>query len=93
MAGEQNGHDPTRLDRIEGMIEVLVNEHMRLVNEHIEFEREHRQLLTAQVILTDRVDRNAQQIAALLEAQERTDDRLNALITTVDNMIRNPPRS
>ncbi|HJU29357.1 MAG TPA: hypothetical protein VJ718_09305 [Candidatus Binataceae bacterium] len=93
MAGERiNGHDPSRLDRIEGMIEVLVNE-------HIEFAREHRQLLTAQVVLTDRldrltdrVDRLAVQVAELGESQKHTDERLNTLIATVDEIIRNPPR-
>ncbi|HUA85942.1 MAG TPA: cell division protein ZapB [Bryobacteraceae bacterium] len=113
MAGEpQNGHDPTRLDRIERMIEVLTNA-------HIDFEQEHRQLLTAQVVLTDRVDRLtervdrltervdrlaekvdrlaekvdrlASQVSELVAAQKHTDERLNALITIVDNLIRNPP--
>jgi hypothetical protein len=79
MASEgQHGHDSSRLDRIEQMMEVLVNE-------HIDFQREHRQLLTAQVVLTERVEQ-------LREAQKHTDERLNALITIVDNLIRNPPR-
>lgn len=79
MASEgQNGHDSSRLDRIEQMMELLVNE-------HIDFQREHRQLLTAQVVLTERVEQ-------LREAQKHTDERLNALITIVDNLIRNPPR-
>ena len=79
-----NGHDNSRLERIEGLIEVLVNE-------HIEFAREHRQLLTAQVVLTDRLDRLAVQVSELSEVQKHGDERLNALIVTVDGMIRNRP--
>lgn len=128
MAGEQNnGHDSSRLDRIEGMIEVLVNEHM-------DFAREHRQLLTAQVLLTDRIDRLTErldrlavrvdqvtsdvgrinerapyfddrlrqiddrldrvagQLGEIAEAQKRTDEKLKALIITVDKIVGNPPR-
>jgi len=88
---ESNGHDSSRLDRIEGLIEVLVNE-------HIEFAREHRQLLTAQVVLTDRMDkltdrldRLAVQVSELSKVQKHGDERLNALIVTVDGMIRNRP--
>jgi hypothetical protein len=92
MAGEQsNGHDSSRLDRIEGMMEVLVSA-------HLDFAREHKQLLTAQVVLTDRLDRTAIQIAEVTAAQKRTDEafrhtdeRLNALITIVDGIVRNPP--
>lgn len=96
----QNGHDPSRLDRIEGLIEVLVNA-------HIDFAQEHRQLLTAQVVLTDRIDRLAQevdrltgrvdkiasQLSEVVEAQKHTDERLNALISTVDDIVRKPPRN
>jgi hypothetical protein len=81
--GKNNGHDPSRLDRLEGLVEVLVNR-------HIEFEDEHKKLLTAQVVLTDRIDRLAIQGAELREAQKRTDeqlkrtdDKLNALIDVV----------
>ena len=81
----QNGHDPSRLDRLEGMIEVILNR-------HIDFEQDHAQLLKAQVVLTDRLDRLTKLVTELTEAQKHTDERLNALITTVDDIIRNPPR-
>jgi hypothetical protein len=48
-----NGPDPTRLDRLEGLVEALYNG-------HLEFEDEHRRLLAAQVVLTDRIDRLTQ---------------------------------
>jgi hypothetical protein len=93
MAGEmQNGHDPSRLDRMEGMIEVILNR-------HIAFEEDHAQLLKAQVVLTDRLGQLTKIVVDVVEAQKRneeawkhTDERLNALITIVDNLIRNPPR-
>jgi len=73
-----NGHDPSSLDRLEALLEVLVNR-------HLEFEQEHKQLLTAQMVLTDRVDRIA-------ESQLETTEKLNALISIVDEFIRNRPR-
>lgn len=48
MADETNGNQKGRLDRVEEMLEVLVNE-------HIQFGEEHRQLLKAQVLLYDAV--------------------------------------
>jgi hypothetical protein len=70
-----NGHDPTRLDRLEGLVEVLVNR-------HLEFEEEHKRLLIAQVVLTDRIDR-------LAELQTETAERMNVLVAIVDEVVRN----
>ncbi len=76
-----NGSDtPNRLDRIEAILEVVANQHMQLTEEHNRFAQEHRQLLAAQVVLTDRVN-------PLAEAQKHTDERLNALIRIVDEII------
>ncbi len=72
-----NGHDPSRLDRLEGLVEVLLNR-------HLEFEEEHKRLLIAQVVLTDRMDR-------MVEFQKHSDERLDALIAIVDEVIRNRP--
>lgn len=90
---EQNGS--SRMDRIEQALELLIADHVR-------FDEEHKRLLTAQVVLTDRVDKLAIEQKALAmhtnekfaEVAERfaaTDDRLNALITIVDGFIRRPP--
>lgn len=82
-----NGHDPNRLDRLEGLVEVLINR-------HLEFEDEHKRLLTAQVVLTDRIDRMAQRMDRMAEFQKHSDERLDALIAIVDEVIRNrPPRA
>jgi hypothetical protein len=41
-------------------------------------------LLTAQVVLTDKVDKFAVSVSALTDAGKRTDGRLNALVGVVD---------
>ena len=40
MSDEQDGHANSRLDRLEGLMELLIEEHMK-------FTQEHKQLLTA----------------------------------------------
>lgn len=81
-----NGHDPDRLDRLEGLVEVLVNR-------HLEFEEEHKRLLTAQVVLTDRMDRLDRRLERLAELQAEGAQRLNVLISIVDEIVRNRPPS
>jgi hypothetical protein len=92
----ENGSN--RLDRIERAIELLIDD-------HVQFREEHKQLLTAQVVLTDRVDKLAQTMVALAEAQrvtnerladladagKQTDERLNALINVVNDIVRKRP--
>ena len=73
-----NENGSNRLDRIERILELLVDD-------HVQFREEHKLLLTAQVVLTDRLDK-------LAEAGKATDERLNALITIVDGLIRNRPQ-
>jgi CII-binding regulator of phage lambda lysogenization HflD len=88
-----NGHDPTRLDRLEGLVEVLVNR-------HLEFEEEHKRLLIAQVVLNDqlqrlgeRVNRLDEKLDRVAEFQKHSDERLDALIAIVDEVIRKRPPS
>lgn len=78
MAG-QNGSD--RLDRIERALELLIGDHEL-------FRQEHKQLLAAQVVLTDRLDKLTVRVDKLAEMGQHTDERLNALITIVDGLIR-----
>jgi hypothetical protein len=94
---EQNGSSgPSRLDRIESLME-------RLVGDHLTFRDEHRALLTAQVLLTDRMDKltgTMQELAEsqkqtdermkeLAESQKHTDERMGILIHMMDEFIRN----
>jgi hypothetical protein len=83
---DQNG--ASRLDRIERALELLIDD-------HVQFREEHKLLLTAQVVLTDRLDKLTQRVDKLAESVDKlgalgahTDERLNALITIVDGMIR-----
>jgi cell division septum initiation protein DivIVA len=88
-----NGHG--RLDRLEGLMALLIDD-------HVQFQQEHKQLLTAQVVLTDRLDRltdrvdrltqTVQELAeAQAEARKSTDEKLDALIHIVDDLIRKRP--
>lgn len=74
---EQNGHGNPRMDRLEKLMDLLITDHLT-------FSDEHKKLPTAQVVLTDNV-------AKLAEAQKHTDERMNALIGVVDDLIRNRP--
>jgi len=49
MSDEQNGHSPSRLDRMEGLMQLLIDDHLK-------FRDDLRQLLTAQVVQGDRID-------------------------------------
>jgi hypothetical protein len=84
--GAMNGdaENGRRLTRLEEFVEVLANE-------HIQFAEEHKRLLTAQVVLTDRVDKLAQRMDALAEAQAHTDQRLGVLIQMLDDWIKRQP--
>jgi hypothetical protein len=89
MGDEDTGQGKSRLDRLEGLMQLLIEDHLK-------FRDDLRQLLTAQVLLTDRVDKLAITVQELAESQKHTDDRLNALIHVVDDWITRgippPPR-
>jgi hypothetical protein len=87
----ENGSGESRLDRLEGLMALLIED-------HVQFREEHKQLLTAQVVLTDRVDKLAIRLDSaigaiqdLTAAQRHTDERLNALISVVDDIVRRRP--
>ncbi len=69
-----------------------------LIQDHLAFRDDLRQLLTAQVALTERVDKLAQRVDELAksvqelrESQKDTDERMNALIGVVDDIVRRSP--
>jgi hypothetical protein len=76
---DQNG--ASRMDRVERMMELLITD-------HIKFSDEHKQLLTAQVVLTDRMDRLTTTMQELAEAQKHTDERMGVLVHMMDGFIR-----
>ncbi len=71
-------------------MELLIDDHVKIVDEH-------KQLLIAQVVLTDRVDKLAQTldtaVRELKDSQKHIDERMNALISVVDGVVRrqSPP--
>ena len=99
MSDEQNGHGLSRLDRMEGLMELLIDDHLK-------FRDEHKSLLTSQVLLTEQVGKLTETTAGLAEtmkqvaasqkelsdAQKHTDERMDALISSVDDLIRNRPQ-
>ena len=81
MGDETNGDKKNRLDRVEQLLEVLVNE-------HIQFHEEHRQLLKAQVLLYDATQKLAEAHTELAAARKHTDENLAALISYAASSVR-----
>lgn len=74
MAEEDNGHgSPTRLDRIERAIEALIDGHEHLV-------ASQKQLLTAQVLMTDTVTELGKRVDDLVKKVDSHEDRIQVLI-------------
>jgi hypothetical protein len=76
---DQNG--ASRMDRVEQMMEMLITD-------HVKFSDEHKQLLTAQIVLTDRMDRLTTTMQELAESQKHTDERMGVLVHMMDEFIR-----
>ena len=81
---DNNGGNP-RLDRIEGILETIVQV-------QADMQAGHKALLTAQVLQGDEMrqlsKKTDERFQALAEAQQRMDDALTALIGTVDALVR-----
>jgi uncharacterized hydantoinase/oxoprolinase family protein len=84
MSDEQNGQGKSRLDRLERLMQLLIDDHLRLSDEH-------KILLTAQVLQDDQLNKLTRSLKELEVAQKETGERLDALILTVDDLIRRPP--
>jgi hypothetical protein len=84
----ENTDNGRRLTRLEEFVEVLANE-------HIQFAEEHKRLLTAQVVLTDRMDKLTDRMDKLtdrmdklIQAQTHTEERMSVLIQMMDDWIK-----
>ena len=86
-----NGHGESRLDRMEKLMELLIQDHLAFRDDHRQFRDDLRQLLTAQGVLTDRVDKLAVSVQELRESQKDSDERMDALIAVVDGIVRRQP--
>jgi hypothetical protein len=84
----KNGGSADRLERMEIILDRLVADHEQLVAHHQEFAREHKQLLTAQVVLTDRMEQFAKAQQHTDSKMAETAEKLNALIAVVDGIVR-----
>jgi len=72
------------MDRLEKMMKLRIAD-------HVAFSDEHKKLLNPQVVLTGKMDQLTTKMEELAEAQKHTEERLNALIVTVDGLIRDRP--
>jgi septal ring factor EnvC (AmiA/AmiB activator) len=84
--GESNGS--VRLDRIEAALERMAAIQER---DHDEFTRDHKQLMTWQVLMQEKMDRwaedrdrNQQRLDAL---SEKTDQRIAELVSAIGTLI------
>ena len=77
----ENMDNGRRLTRLEEFVEVLANE-------HIQFAEEHKRLLTAQVVLTDRMDKLTDRMDRLVQAQTHTEERMSVLVQMMDDWIK-----
>jgi hypothetical protein len=85
MPEESNGNaSPSRLDRIERIVEVLASNQAEILNAQSAMQQDLKILLSHQVVMQDVVTK-------LGEAQKHTDERMNALIAVVDDIVRRQP--
>jgi hypothetical protein len=79
-----NENGTNRLDRTKHALELLPDD-------HVQFREEHKQLLTAQVILTGNMADLAHAQSTLTLTVEEIGEKRNGLIQVVDGVIRTRP--
>ena len=85
MPEETNGaNSPSRFDRIERIIEILPNT-------QADMQQDLKIALRSQVVFGEALEKLTARIQDLAEAQKHTDERLNALISVVDGIVRRLP--
>jgi hypothetical protein len=79
---ETNGlNDPTRLDRIERIIELLANS-------QVDMQQDIKILLRGQIAIGEAIEKLTVRVDQLAEAQQHTDRRMDALILIADEIVR-----
>jgi len=78
---EQNGYKNPRMDRLENLMEMVIAD-------HVKFADEHNKLLTAQVVLTDRMDKLTDRMDKLTGTMQELAESQNVLVQVMDNFIR-----
>jgi hypothetical protein len=76
-----NPNGENRMDRMERLLEAYIQHNERA---HENFEREHKDLLTAQVVLSGHMDELSVKMGEVT-------DKLNGLIGVMDDFIRRRP--
>jgi hypothetical protein len=89
MENTNGSNDVTRLDRIERIVEVLANTQASM-------QQDLKIVLRAQVVMGDHLEKLTTEVregfAKVAEAQKHTDERMDALILTVDEIVRGRKR-
>ncbi len=104
MGDETNGNQKGRLDRIEETLELLTNEHIQFHEEHRHLLKAQVVLYDTVQKLTEtfaetqrKTEEKLAQLASLHQdlaaAQRNADERMAALIVTVDDIIRHRPQN
>jgi len=79
MADQPSSNGNSRLDRMEGLMQILIEDHLKFRDEHL-------QLLKAQVLLTDHVEKTDQFLDRLAEHVDKMDQRLDRLADKTDKL-------
>jgi len=89
MEQDSNGSsDPTRLDRIERIVEVIANTQADMQHELIILTRSQVTMGETITNMGGAITKVADGLAELAEAQKHTDQRMDALILVVDELVR-----
>ena len=83
-----NPNGENRLDRMERLLDAYILHNERA---HEDFAREHKDLLSAQVVLTGHMDIISVKLAEVTLKLAEVTDKLNGLIGVVDDIVRRPP--
>ena len=93
---DTNGSSSDRLDRIERIVEVIANTQADMANTQAAMLQDIKNLYVSQVVmgetLTKVTEANAEAHKEMMQAQKHADERMDALILTVDEIIRGRKR-
>jgi len=88
-----NGHNsPDRLERIEQIVEVIANTQADMANTQAGMQQDIQNLYRSQVVMGEALTKLAEAQKELAVAQKHADQRMDALILTVDEIIRGRKR-
>lgn len=84
---ETNGNRDARLDRIERALELIIDDHER-------FRADLRQLLTAQVLQKDALERHDKELQLLRDSVRETNQSVTGMVSAIRQLLdRIPPEN